>query len=139
MSEQYTVRFVTDSGADAGTGTFTLSDGASLLERTVALDLDGVHWKATESDYFEALCTLHVPLEARGIFPHCYGASRNVYPSGMGRDMGAGLRAYKLKIGVAASIQDLVSIFDTGDDVEPATLHEQRQFFEQWLKANADG
>ena len=73
-------------------------------------------------------------LETDRILLHCYGASRNVYPSGMGRDMGAGLKAYKLTIGKRARMEDLVFIFDTGNDVEPATVSAQKEFYERWLK-----
>ena len=55
---------------------------------------------------------------------------RNVYPSGMGRDMGAGLKAYRFSLGRAARLEDLVFIFETGDDVVPVTVQEQREYYE---------
>lgn len=54
----------------------------------------------------------------------------------MGRDMGAGLRAYKMTIGKHARMEDLVFIFDTGSDVEPCSVLEQRDFFEKWLNSS---
>src|SRR6185295_18354608 len=71
---------------------------------------------AEASDYFEALCQIRLSLEKDGLIPFCYGASLNVYPSGMARDMGAGLKAYKLTIGKHARMQDLVEIFSEGPD-----------------------
>jgi hypothetical protein len=44
--------------------------------------------------------------------------------------MGAGAQAYKMTMGQQAT--DLVSIFASGPDVEPATVDEQRAFFEAW-------
>jgi hypothetical protein len=66
------------------------------------------------------------------ILLHCYGASKNVDPSGMCRDMGAGLHAYKMFD--SDDDPNMVSIFDSGDDVRPSTVSEQREFFETWFK-----
>ena len=85
------------------------------------------------SDYFEALCQIRLQLEAQQIQLLCYGASKNVYPSGMARDMGQGLRAYKLIMGKHATMADLVDIFATGTDIQPVTVEEQRRFYETWL------
>jgi hypothetical protein len=85
------------------------------------------------SDYFEALCQIRLQLEAQQMQLLCYGASKNVYPSGMARDMGQGLRAYKLTIGKHATMADLLDIFATGTDIQPVTVEEQRRFYESWL------
>jgi hypothetical protein len=85
------------------------------------------------SDYFEALCQIRLQLEAQQIQLLCYGASKNVYPSGMARDMGQGRRAYKLTMGKQATMADLVDIFATGTDIQPVTVEEQRRFYESWL------
>jgi hypothetical protein len=89
--------------------------------------------EATESDYFEALSRIRTELERHGHVVNCYGASRTVFPSGMARDMGAGLKAYKLRIGEPALVSDLVSIFACGPDLEVTTVAEQRAFYQQWL------
>jgi hypothetical protein len=70
-------------------------------------------------------------LEKERLLPFCYGASLNVYPSGMARDMGAGLQAYQLTLGKSA--HDLVDIFAEGPDVIPAFVLPQREFFQKWL------
>ncbi len=88
---------------------------------------------ATEDDYFEAMCTIRKRLEAEGLMPLCYGASRTAFPSGMSRGMGLGLQVYKLRMGEQARTVDLVSIFATGPDVEPSTVSEQRAFFGDWI------
>ncbi len=93
-------------------------------ERTIEAEAD---------DYFEAFCEIRRRLENEKLVPFCYGASLKVYPSGMARDMGAGLKAYKLEIGKHPHRQDLVDIFATGPDVIPASVQLQREFFEEWL------
>ncbi|HEY9420610.1 MAG TPA: hypothetical protein VIW92_04285 [Thermoanaerobaculia bacterium] len=89
--------------------------------------------EASAADFFEAFCRIRLELEKEGLIPFCYGASLNVYPSGMGRDMGAGLKAYKMSIGKHAHTQDLVYIFSAGPDVIPAYVSRKREFFEEWL------
>jgi hypothetical protein len=51
----------------------------------------------------------------------------------MGRDMGRGLKAYRLEMGRSAQREDLVDIFDTGPDVEPVTVAEQKIFADGWF------
>jgi hypothetical protein len=86
-------------------------------------------------DYFECLCKIRLQLEEEKLIPFCYGASLNVYPSGMGRDMGRGLKAYKSIIGKQSKIEDLVFIFDEGPDVIPSSVANQKAYFQEWLKS----
>jgi hypothetical protein len=90
---------------------------------------------AHASDFFEAMCQIRKQLEVAGWRPVCYGSSLNVYPSGMARDMGSGLKAYRLELGRPATMADLVSIFDTGPDVNPSSVEEQKNFFERWRRS----
>lgn len=92
--------------------------------------------KADAADYFEALCKVRAQLELEQLVPFCYGASLNVFPSGMCRDMSAGLKAYRLTRGKKPGLSDLVGIFDEGADVIPASVTEQREYFDGWLKSN---
>ncbi|WP_338699747.1 MULTISPECIES: hypothetical protein [unclassified Bradyrhizobium] len=87
----------------------------------------------TAADFFQALCDVRCLLAEDGLIPFCYGASLNVYPSGMARDMGAGLKAYKLVVGRHAKMSDLVEIFASGPGVIPASVAAQEQFFRDWL------
>ena len=91
--------------------------------------------ESTAPDYFEALCKLRLVLEKECLIPFCYGASLNVYPSGMCRDMGNGLMAYKLQAGKKPTRNDLVRIFEQGHDVIPASVANQKEFFSEWLKS----
>ncbi|MBD7923494.1 hypothetical protein [Xanthomonas bonasiae] len=87
----------------------------------------------TGPDFFEALLSLRRQLEPKGLLLFVYGASRNVWPSGMSRSMGLGVKAYRMTKGKQALTRDLVDIFATGSDVEPVTIAEQEQFRNEWF------
>ena len=99
----------------------------------LSLQFNSREIESTAHDYFSAMCAIRRVLEKEGGLLHCYGASRNVWASGMCRDMGAGMKAYKLRMGSHARISDLVCIFDTGPDISPATVDEQERFNQEWL------
>jgi hypothetical protein len=128
--ETYELRLLDRNGSEAGSGTLTMDRGEGGCRLTLATG--GLVLEATGPDYFEAFCRVREELERHDLRPHCYGASRNVYPSAMGRDMGSGLTAYRFSLGRAARPEDLVFIFETGDDVVPVTVQEQREYFEAW-------
>ena len=109
-------------------------EGFSRRECTIQLHADGFDMHSAADDFFEAFCGIRDQLAAHDYYPLCYGASRCVYPSGMLRDMAAGLEAYKLPTGRAVREEDIVDIFATGPDVEVATVAEQRAFYFEWLK-----
>jgi hypothetical protein len=104
--------------------------------RTCAISLRfrDTQLNASEHDFFEALCRLREQLAVLGLSPLCYGASRNVFPSGMCRDMADGLCAYRLRLG-DRSKPDIVGIFDSGDDLEVVSVETQRQFFNEWRQS----
>jgi hypothetical protein len=113
-------------------------DGLLRLDEkhdTLTLDYAGGRLEVVNGDYFEAFSCIREKLEAEGLRPFCYGASQNVYPSGMSRDMGGGLRAYKLTLGQPGRIADLVDIFSTGPDAMPVPVAEQREFYSRWLES----
>lgn len=130
--EHFVVNLRNASGEEIG-GAFCLEEGEDGGCQ-LTLEFAGETLVATESDYFEALVRLRQSLWAKGFVPLCYGASKNVYPSGMGRDMGSGLKAYRMQLGRHARQRDLVFIFDTCADIEPASPEDQRAFFESWLQ-----
>jgi hypothetical protein len=80
----------------------------------------------SDRDFFEAFCRVREHLEKVGLYPLCYAGSQNVFPSGMCRD----------KIGSRVGEGDLVSIFDSGPDIEPASVKGQREFFDGWLESS---
>jgi hypothetical protein len=89
---------------------------------------------ATSSDFFDALVQLRRRLEKEGLLPVCYGASRHVYPTALARAAAHGLMAMRWTPGKRRA-DDLVFIFHTGPDVEPATVAEQREFYQSCVAA----
>ena len=97
MDEQHRVCLV--GGSDDETAVFTLFDESDLCRLRCAYPDKTVEGAAT--DFFLALCDVRGQLAKDGLIPFCYGASLNVYPTGMARDMGRRLRAYQLRRGPA--------------------------------------
>ena len=118
---------------DDETATITTEDRGDLCHITFR------YWdrvvESVGTDYFEAFCQIRLHLEDVRLIPVCYGASLNVFPSGMGRDMGPGLSAYRCTLGQQAMSVDLVHIFDSGDDVIPASVAKQRQYHDEWIRS----
>jgi hypothetical protein len=108
--------------------------GFSRRECAIELCAEGIDIHSAADDFFEAFCGIRDQLAAHDFYPLCYGASRCVYPSGLLRDMGSGLEAYKLQMGKPVCEEDIVNIFENGPDVEVATVSAQRAFFVEWLK-----
>lgn len=96
---------------------------------------EGRSLSADATDFFECLAQVRLQLEPEGARILCQGARRDVWPSGMARDMGAGLRAYVLVPGRKANFSDLVDIFDPADPALICTVAEQSQFSRDWSGA----
>jgi ADP-ribosylglycohydrolase len=129
--KEYEVAILNEQGQSI-TGHFGLRNASSLK---LTLKYDDDQLTAIANDFFEALCDIRLDLEARGLRLHCYGASKNVYATGHQRDGGLGLGAFKFTLGQQPTIADLVSIFESGPDVVPATVAEQKAFFKEWLES----
>lgn len=129
MEEQYRVFLI--GGEDDEAAIFTLFDECDNCR--LRCEYRDTAIEAIATDYFETLCRIRSRLAEEGLTPFCYGASLNVYPSGMARDMGAGLKAYRLTMGKSAKMADLVEIFADGSDVIPASVDAQAAYFEDWL------
>ena len=97
------------------------------------LELGSETFSAVADDCFGAFCEIRKELEARDTYPRCLGATRNVFPSGMSRSMGAGVMAYRLTMGSQALRGDLVNIFDDANGSPSATVEEQERFFDEWI------
>jgi hypothetical protein len=87
----------------------------------------------SEEDFFEALKRLRLDLEKTGALLHCFGASENVYPSGMQKSMGPAILAYKMRIGFPALSKDIVNIFEADETVVPSTVEQQERFRQRWF------
>jgi hypothetical protein len=88
--------------------------------------------EAEASDLFAALCQVRRQLEARDVVLCCAGARRDVWPSGMARDMGQGLKAYQLSLPRTAERPPLVGIFDPASSEDVGTVAEQEAFAQAW-------
>jgi hypothetical protein len=122
------------AGDEVATVNWGPRDGLCL----VALRYREGSLEETANDYFEAFCKIRLRLEEKNLIPFCYGASLNVYPSGMCREMGGGSVAYRLKTGQKPLRVDLIGIFDEGPDVIPAKVSMQKAFFDDWIKKMAE-
>ena len=87
----------------------------------------------SEEDFFEALKRLRLDLEKTGALLRCFGASENVYPSGMQKSMGPAILAYRMRIGFSTSRQDIVNIFEADETVVPSTVEQQERFRQRWM------
>ena len=132
--DQISVRLVSQTIGEVE-GVFILGEHVYGDHVTLTLQYPSGEITTQAADYFEALCQIRRQLEPAGWRPVCYGSSRNVWPSGMCRGMGLGLKAYKTQLGQRALFADLVRIFDSGDDVEPSSVEEQQQFHQAWLQS----
>lgn len=81
--------------------------------------------EAVRGDLFECLSVIRRELDPQGIRVCCAGARLDVYPSGMGRQMGGGRRAYVHRDGGRPTAHDLVDIFDSVDPELVVTVAEQ--------------
>lgn len=90
-------------------------------------------YTATAPDMFETLVRLRRQLEPDGLTVAVQGARRDTYPSGMARDMGAGMKIYVLHPGLRARREDLVETLDDAPPEHLGTVEEQRAFAEAWL------
>ena len=128
---------VISAGKTIASGTFLIwsEDPANRrLGRIVLRFLDREFTKSNVS-IFHALRDIRLELEAKKLFLKCYGSSRHVWPSGMGLSMARGEKAYRTFLAKKGDIKDIVSIFDTGSDVDPCTCEEQSLFHQQWLRS----
>ncbi len=99
-----------------------------VSDATVAWGFNGAMWRvevvsaafgsveASADDAFEALCIVREKLEPFGWRIGVAGAEGDVWPSGMARDQGGGLSAYRIHPG------DGESVVDTFAPVDPATV-----------------
>jgi hypothetical protein len=120
-------------GTISGESRVWRANGFRRTECTLVLQYGGLELRGIGRDYFDAFCRIREQLAERQLIPLCYGASRRVYPSGMQRDMGGGLKAYRLEMGRATRNEDRIGIFETGPDGEPATVAEQKAFADSWF------
>ena len=100
----------------------------------VELQIDGVgKFSGKSHDYFEALIAIRRELEAKQIRLLCWGARKDVWASGMQRDMGAGMTAYQL-LEDGTNNPDARSIFEYASPETVGTVDEQKANAEAWYQ-----
>ena len=86
--------------------------------------------EAVEFSVYHAFAAAREQLEPLGLIPQCYGACPEVQVSGAAVDMGDGTIAYRMN-DPQVRWGPTVNIFDTGPDISPAPVAEQRSFREK--------
>lgn len=105
--------------------------GATCLELQIE---NSGHFYHESHSYFDALIDLRKELEPLQIKVLCFGARKDVWASGMQRDMGAGLVAYLLSA-KAEGRKPEQSIFDYAPPETIGTVDEQHKYHEDWLNS----
>lgn len=91
----------------------------------LTLKCDGKEMVVVDNDFFNAFIKIRQKLEPQGVLFNVYGASLGVWTSGMAISMSSGAIAYKFNNNESITVR----IFDTGEDVNPATISEQKSYF----------
>ncbi|HXP17039.1 MAG TPA: hypothetical protein VN868_08050 [Terriglobales bacterium] len=94
---------------------------------SLQLRAEGFDIRAAADDCFEAFCNPRAVCRVR-LLPAPSIPQECVVTGG------AGFIAYKLQIGKQVSSEDMVNIFETGPDVEIATVAEQKALWSEWRK-----
>lgn len=107
------------------------SPGAHLTVSTGNCQMASAH----EADVYSSLQHIRMQLEGVGILLLCNASRRNVRPSGLARQMGAGRKAYKLSMAIRPSFDDLVDVFDVAPKEDVCTIAEQEEYYQAWLQS----
>lgn len=86
---------------------------------------------AHAADAFEALCRVRERLESEGWLVGVAGAQADVWPSGMARDQGGGLTAYRLGVEAEAEADAVVDTFAPVDPTTTSTVAAQQAVAER--------
>jgi hypothetical protein len=108
------------------------------VSSTFKLVFSGIDLETQEffgEDFFDALIGLRLELEKRWIQLLCAGSRPDVWPSGMGRDMSGGRKAYVTHMDAPSRESDLVDIFDYADPASVGSVAEQKAFHEEFTRS----
>ena len=94
----------------------------------------GVGWH-----YQAALCQAREQLAQWGLTPQCFGACRNLVQTGMCVDDGEGVVGYLVRLGEHVHPSRLVNIFNSGAEMDLASVAEQAAFRREWLESIRKG
>lgn len=110
-------------------------DGGRRTECRIKLHWSGGEIEETDWHFFESFKRVREKLILHHLLPVCYGSSKRIVLSGMSIDMTLGLNVYKVSVDGQLCHQP-IHIFDSGDDVEPASVESQEQFQDEWRKSS---
>ncbi len=111
-------------------------DGRRRTECRITLRWAEDEVECVDWNFFESLKRVREQLAVLGLYPVCYGASRNIVITGMAIDMGLGMRIYKgAKLNTFPTRNQLVHLFESGEDVEPVSVEEQEEFRREWVES----
>lgn len=97
--------------------------------------IDKSFFSLERSNFFDCLIDIRNSLAALNWIILCNGARKDVYPSGMRRQMNKGLMAYQLTFGQAVADSDLVDIFQECSEENITTPELQKVYFEEWFES----
>jgi hypothetical protein len=86
---------------------------------------DGTTWEVEDHDLFQCLGQIRNRLESEGALIWCESAQKDVFPSGMARQMGGARRAYRLVSDRSTGAPTLVDIFAATNCEAAATASQQ--------------
>lgn len=87
------------------------------------------------ADLFECLTNLRLKLEISNLLILCNGSVRNIYPSGMSREMSGGRLAYRIHLGKPTTRDDIIDIFEPASPSDVVKVIEQEEFHQQWMRS----
>lgn len=119
--------------SSSGTVRIKISMHPTCCITTLASGEESVIYKA--DDLFAALVKLRLDLESRHVFVACNGARKDVFPSGMAREMSRGRKAYVLKLGLRPDRDEVVDIFDAASPEQLGSVKEQQDYFIAWRES----
>jgi len=84
-------------------------------------------------DLFVAMIAMRLELEKDGYAVLCNGARKDIVPSRMSRQMSGGRKAYVIKMGHAACMDQMLDIFDYTDSKLITTVEQQKRYQADWF------
>jgi len=134
MSELIEVTVLTVSTGERQHCTIVVaSDDDGSIEFREAGQRSGATFEG--DDLFACMVALRRALERDDRMLLCNGARKDLYPSGMARQMAGGRVGYRVEIGKLADMEALLDIFDEAPEDAVATIEEQEAYFLAWVSS----
>jgi hypothetical protein len=115
--------------------TLAVSEAGDEYVITCKLPLSDALLTGQADDCFAALQIIRRIAEGLNWNICCKGARRNVWPSGMSRSMGGGMKAYVLEMGQQSRRDSLVEIFDADTPESYSSVADQEAYAHAWIES----